>query len=96
MRDTNTAIKERNGTIVRLKEVKPINKGRLIYDKRANSAMEAMDMNARLKHVDAAYNYLLEGNGAMSRTDLAVVVLLVGWFIGLCSMAGVMKLIGIF
>jgi hypothetical protein len=96
MRDVNTAVKERNGTIIRLKDIKPVEKGRLIYDKQASPITEALDMNVRLKHVDAAYNYVLQGKESLSRVDMAVVVFLIGWFLGLCSMASVMRLMGIF
>lgn len=92
----NTAIKERNGAIVHLKDVKLVNKGRLLFTKRPNAAMEAMDMNARLKHVDAAYHYLLGNpNDRMDDTDKALIVGSIGFFLGLLTMYSVLVVLGV-
>ena len=88
---SNNAIKERNGAIIRLKDVKPVNKGRLLFERRGNAAIEAMDMNPRLKHVDAAYQYLLGNpNDRMAFGDKALIIGCLGFFGGLLTMYGIM------
>jgi len=80
-------IKKSNCTLVHLKTVKPINKGRLLYDKQANSSIEAMDMNKRTKHVDAAYDYLSKkSTNSWRKNDFTPILFGLGWLAGLITM----------
>ena len=70
-----------------LKGIKPTNKSRLLYNKQANSAIEAMDMNKRTKHVDAAYDYLSKKSiNKWHKNDLTPILFGLGWLAGLITM----------